>query len=82
MIKGDHYDGADVNGRKKIQFFPHRFSKNSRFFFLHHFSKNIRILFSTVFQKQQNSFFKYCVAYFCAKWLSVSLYHFQGTLII
>ena len=43
LISTQAYDGAGVNGRKKIQFFPHRFSKNSR-------NKKIKI-FSTVFPK-------------------------------
>ena len=45
------YDGASVNGRKKIYFF---------------FSTVFPKKNSTVFQKQKNFFFEYFVASFCA----------------
>ena len=54
------YDGASVNGRKKIQFsFSTVFQKLYNFF--------------PPFSKNRIFFFEYFVASFCANWLSVFL---------
>ena len=57
---------------KKLNSFLHDFSKKNAekivlIFFLHRFSKTAEF------------FLKYFVDYLCANWLSVSLYHFQGS---
>ena len=73
------YDGAGVNGRKNIlHFFSTDFLENDRKKGFPKTAEQMINFFPAVFGKVKDLKNIFC-GLFCVSWLSVPLYHFQGS---